>query len=237
MTRHAGDSHHCPHQRGGTPAGRVSHPQGWHWVLCWEGTHGTDGSVLSPVYLHDLGIMHRDVKVGGSGAGGLEDGVGRSLNPQHGEATSAPVSFQMENILLDERGKSLVALPWGHAIRGDTPSMGTPSLWVPMWCLAPQDTSSSPTSASPGTCSGVSEPTQSVAPCSTWVRGAVLGGLWWRAQTPGCSPTLPTAPEVLSGGPYSHAADWWSLGVLLFALASGEVRTTGWGDRGTSGRP
>ncbi|XP_040506349.2 ribosomal protein S6 kinase-related protein isoform X1 [Gallus gallus] len=30
------------------------------------------------------------------------------------------------------------------------------------------------------------------------------------------------APEVLSGGPYSHAADWWSLGVLLFALASGE---------------
>ncbi|KAM4795263.1 ribosomal protein S6 kinase-related protein isoform 3-T3 [Rhinophrynus dorsalis] len=30
------------------------------------------------------------------------------------------------------------------------------------------------------------------------------------------------APEVLSGGPYSHAADWWSLGVLLFALVTGE---------------
>ncbi|RXN03892.1 putative serine threonine kinase-like protein [Labeo rohita] len=29
------------------------------------------------------------------------------------------------------------------------------------------------------------------------------------------------APEVLSGGPYSHAADWWSLGVLLYALATG----------------
>ncbi|XP_016321003.1 uncharacterized serine/threonine-protein kinase SgK494-like [Sinocyclocheilus anshuiensis] len=29
------------------------------------------------------------------------------------------------------------------------------------------------------------------------------------------------APEVLSGGPYSHAADWWSLGILLYALATG----------------
>lgn len=31
------------------------------------------------------------------------------------------------------------------------------------------------------------------------------------------------APEVLSGGPYSHAADWWSLGILLFALVTGKV--------------
>ncbi|CAJ1065190.1 ribosomal protein S6 kinase-related protein [Xyrichtys novacula] len=30
------------------------------------------------------------------------------------------------------------------------------------------------------------------------------------------------APEVLSGGPYNHAADWWSLGVLLFSLMTGE---------------
>ncbi|XP_046876353.1 ribosomal protein S6 kinase-related protein [Hypomesus transpacificus] len=30
------------------------------------------------------------------------------------------------------------------------------------------------------------------------------------------------APEVLSGGPYSHAADWWSLGILLFSLATGK---------------
>ncbi|KAG8590409.1 hypothetical protein GDO81_006753 [Engystomops pustulosus] len=30
------------------------------------------------------------------------------------------------------------------------------------------------------------------------------------------------APEVLSGGPYSHSADWFSLGVLLFAMAAGE---------------
>ncbi|XP_051732577.1 ribosomal protein S6 kinase-related protein [Ctenopharyngodon idella] len=30
------------------------------------------------------------------------------------------------------------------------------------------------------------------------------------------------APEVLSGGPYNHTADWWSLGILLFALATGK---------------
>ncbi|XP_060060006.1 ribosomal protein S6 kinase-related protein isoform X3 [Erinaceus europaeus] len=30
------------------------------------------------------------------------------------------------------------------------------------------------------------------------------------------------APEVLSGGPYNHAADWWSLGVLLLSLAIGK---------------
>uniref|UniRef100_A0A3B5B845 Ribosomal protein S6 kinase related a n=1 Tax=Stegastes partitus TaxID=144197 RepID=A0A3B5B845_9TELE len=30
------------------------------------------------------------------------------------------------------------------------------------------------------------------------------------------------APEVLGGGPYSHAADWWSLGIMLFSLVAGE---------------
>ncbi|KAG8001927.1 hypothetical protein GBF38_012205 [Nibea albiflora] len=30
------------------------------------------------------------------------------------------------------------------------------------------------------------------------------------------------APEVLGGGPYNHAADWWSLGVMLFSLVTGE---------------
>ncbi|XP_070685461.1 ribosomal protein S6 kinase-related protein-like [Pempheris klunzingeri] len=30
------------------------------------------------------------------------------------------------------------------------------------------------------------------------------------------------APEVLSGGPYNHAADWWSLGIMLFSLATGQ---------------
>lgn len=34
-----------------------------------------------------------------------------------------------------------------------------------------------------------------------------------------------TAPEVLTGGPYNHAADWWSLGIMLFSLVKGEVRT------------
>lgn len=155
-------------------------------------------------------------------------GWGGLQTPQDGEATPAPVSFQMENILLDERGKSLVALAWGRPIRGDTPSSGTPRPWVPTRCLAPQGTSSSPTSASPGTCGGASEPTPSAAPCSTWVRGqrgAAVGG----TDPPGTHPLIPAAPEVLSGGPYSHTADWWSLGVLLFALASGEVRTTAGG--------
>ncbi|KAM3615993.1 uncharacterized protein V6R79_010664 [Siganus canaliculatus] len=30
------------------------------------------------------------------------------------------------------------------------------------------------------------------------------------------------APEVLGGGPYNHAADWWSLGVVLLCLATGQ---------------
>uniref|UniRef100_A0A3B3ZXR1 Protein kinase domain-containing protein n=1 Tax=Periophthalmus magnuspinnatus TaxID=409849 RepID=A0A3B3ZXR1_9GOBI len=30
------------------------------------------------------------------------------------------------------------------------------------------------------------------------------------------------APEVLSGGPYNHAADWWSLGILISSLVTGK---------------
>lgn len=33
------------------------------------------------------------------------------------------------------------------------------------------------------------------------------------------------APEVLSGGPYNHAADWWSLGITLLSLVTGKVTT------------
>ncbi|XP_063809299.1 ribosomal protein S6 kinase-related protein [Pseudophryne corroboree] len=83
------------------------------------------------VYLHDLGIIHRDVK--------------------------------MENILLDERG---------HLKLSDF---------------------------------GLSRH----VPCGE------------RAYTI-CGTLQYMAPEVLSGGPYSHSADWWSLGVLLFALAAGK---------------
>uniref|UniRef100_A0A3Q1EEQ0 Ribosomal protein S6 kinase related a n=1 Tax=Acanthochromis polyacanthus TaxID=80966 RepID=A0A3Q1EEQ0_9TELE len=36
--------------------------------------------------------------------------------------------------------------------------------------------------------------------------------------------TIQYMPEVLSGGPYSHAADWWSLGVMLFSLVTGEFQ-------------
>ncbi|XP_069082283.1 ribosomal protein S6 kinase-related protein isoform X2 [Pleurodeles waltl] len=31
------------------------------------------------------------------------------------------------------------------------------------------------------------------------------------------------APEVLHGGPYNHSVDWWSMGVLLYALAVGKL--------------
>ncbi|XP_042342447.1 ribosomal protein S6 kinase-related protein [Plectropomus leopardus] len=37
-----------------------------------------------------------------------------------------------------------------------------------------------------------------------------------------CGTILYMAPEVLSGGPYNHAADWWSLGIMLFSLVTGE---------------
>ncbi|XP_067864627.1 ribosomal protein S6 kinase-related protein-like isoform X2 [Heptranchias perlo] len=30
------------------------------------------------------------------------------------------------------------------------------------------------------------------------------------------------APEVLGGRPYNHSADWWSLGILLYALVTGK---------------
>lgn len=48
-----------------------------------------------------------------------------------------------------------------------------------------------------------------------WVVHSVL----WACSV--CS----AAPEVLSGGPYSHAADWWSMGILLFSLVTGKVRS------------
>ncbi|XP_038943564.1 ribosomal protein S6 kinase-related protein isoform X2 [Rattus norvegicus] len=87
--------------------------------------------VLVLCYLHDLGIIHRDVK--------------------------------MENILLDERGH-LKVTDFGLSRRLS--------------------------------------------------QGA-------RAYTI-CGTLQYMAPEVLSGGPYNHTADWWSLGVLLFSLAAGK---------------
>ncbi|XP_074451503.1 ribosomal protein S6 kinase-related protein isoform X1 [Larus michahellis] len=100
--------------------------------------------VLVLVYLHDLGIVHRDVK--------------------------------MENILLDER----VSHPTGHLKLTDF---------------------------------GLSRHLQ-----------------WGERAHTICGTLQYMAPEVLSGGPYSHAADWWSLGVLLFALASGEFPVAPAGD-------
>ncbi|XP_058019906.1 ribosomal protein S6 kinase-related protein isoform X3 [Ahaetulla prasina] len=45
---------------------------------------------------------------------------------------------------------------------------------------------------------------------------------WGRRAFTICGTLQYMAPEVLSGGPYAHAADWWSLGVLLFAMATGQ---------------
>ncbi|XP_076792338.1 ribosomal protein S6 kinase-related protein isoform X7 [Arvicanthis niloticus] len=87
--------------------------------------------VLVLCYLHDLGIIHRDVK--------------------------------MENILLDERGH-LKVTDFGLSRR-------------------------------------LSQGAQAYTICGTLQY---------------------MAPEVLSGGPYNHTADWWSLGVLLFSLATGK---------------
>ncbi|KAK2912322.1 ribosomal protein S6 kinase-related protein [Channa argus] len=41
------------------------------------------------------------------------------------------------------------------------------------------------------------------------------------------------APEVLSGGPYNHAADWWPLGIMLFSLVTGEFPVPAESDHST----
>lgn len=49
-------------------------------------------------------------------------------------------------------------------------------------------------------------------------------------------PFVWTAPEVLGGGPYNHAADWWSLGIMLFSLVTGEVKANEYVNVSITGR-
>ena len=32
-----------------------------------------------------------------------------------------------------------------------------------------------------------------------------------------------SAPEILRGEEYNHSVDWWSLGIIVFSLLSGQV--------------
>jgi len=136
----------------------------------------------------------------------------------------------MENILLDERGKSLAALAWGHPSCGDALSAGT--------SMGPHAVSR-PAGHLKLTDFGLSrhlrwgERAHTICGTLQYMGKGAVGGCGGGPgrPPPGTHPLTPAAPEVLSGGPYSHVADWWSLGVLLFALASGEVRITrlgGW---------
>ncbi|KAL1478252.1 hypothetical protein MTO96_016436 [Rhipicephalus appendiculatus] len=50
-----------------------------------------------------------------------------------------------------------------------------------------------------------------------------------RAQTV-CGTMQFMAPEVLAAQPYSHAADWWSLGIMMYALLVGRYPVEGTGD-------
>ncbi|XP_048180898.1 LOW QUALITY PROTEIN: ribosomal protein S6 kinase-related protein [Corvus hawaiiensis] len=135
--------------------------------------------VLVLVYLHDLGIMHRDVKC-------LSD-----------------FRWRTSSWMREVRA-------WWHCL-GDMPSVGTPRPWDTL--STGSHVVSGPTGHLKLTDFGLSRYLQ-----------------WGERAHTICGTLQYMAPEVLSGGPYSHAADWWSLGVLLFALASGEFPVAPAGD-------
>lgn len=95
-------------------------PRGWQRAQRGEGSPGSDGSVLSPVYLHDLGIVHRDVKVGDKGVwGGTEDGRG-------GGVSAPPGANWPPQRLVCFRWRTS---SWMREVRGCGTRVGTPHPW------------------------------------------------------------------------------------------------------------